>query len=161
MEHSKNTVIKECLICKRRFKIEFARHLSGKGKYCSKKCYSESMRKKFRDSRIIINRRYRKKNPEKCKIWKQNRRVKILNYGGSFTEKEWRELCKRFNNKCAICNKVKKLTIDHKIPVSKWRKYTSRHDIDYKYGDIQNIQPLCRGCNSRKSNKEKIESELI
>jgi len=55
---------------------------------------------------------------------------------------EWKELKKKYNYTCLMCGKKEpeiKLSIDHIIPVSEggtnW---------------IENIQPLCRSCNSKK-----------
>ena len=67
------------------------------------------------------------------------RRTRKTNAGGSFTAKEFVNLCNYYGNVCLCCNKKLPLTADHVIPV-------------YKGGtsDISNIQPLCRICNSKK-----------
>ena len=65
--------------------------------------------------------------------------------------KEWSDLKEKFNNKCAICKKETKLTKDHIVPLSK-----GGNDF------IENIQPLCKSCNSKKHNKILHENpELI
>lgn len=54
--------------------------------------------------------------------------------------KEHRELIvKEFNGKCLCCGSRKKLTIDHVVPISQGGT-----------DDIENLQLLCRSCNSRK-----------
>lgn len=58
---------------------------------------------------------------------------------GSHTLEEWNNLKIEFNNKCAFCRRKKKLTKDHIIPLGE-------DGTDY----IDNIQPLCRNCNSKK-----------
>lgn len=56
-----------------------------------------------------------------------------------FSQKQWLELCAKYDNKCLCCKQVKKLTIDHIIPLSKGGKH-----------EIENVQPLCIECNKRK-----------
>lgn len=71
----------------------------------------------------------------------QNR--KALKYqGGSFTEQEWLDLCARYGDLCLCCKEQKLLTVDHVQPLSKGGLNT-----------IDNIQPLCGSCNSRKRDR--------
>lgn len=61
---------------------------------------------------------------------------------GYHTLQEWQLIVKKFNSRCAMCGEEKKLTRDHIIPLSKGGS-----------NNIDNIQPLCQSCNSRKHNK--------
>ncbi len=68
------------------------------------------------------------------------RRSKLPN--GSHTWAEWDLLKKQYNCTCPMCGKSEleiKLTEDHIIPLSKGGS-----------NNIENIQPLCGSCNSKK-----------
>lgn len=69
--------------------------------------------------------------------------------GGSHTKQEWERLLAQYNWTCPCCKKSDvKLTKDHIIPV-----------VSGGSNNIQNIQPLCAPCNSRKNIKT-IEYKL-
>ena len=86
--------------------------------------------------------RWRKKFPEKHKAHNHLYRARLFGSAGKFTAEEWEALCVKFHNLCLRCLKPNKLTPDHVIPLS--RGGSNR---------IQNIQPLCGPCNSRKGVK--------
>jgi 5-methylcytosine-specific restriction endonuclease McrA len=70
------------------------------------------------------------------------RKTREAKAGGYFTVQEWKALCKKHHYRCLCCGKRKKLTADHVIPVSKGGT-----------SSIDNIQPLCKSCNSKKKDK--------
>jgi HNH endonuclease len=104
--------------------------------------------------------KWQRQNPEKHKIstlkWLNNNIGKIREYnhkrramklknGGKITEKEWRELKDKYNYTCLCCNRHEpeiSLTLDHVKPL-----YLGGSNI------IENAQPLCGTCNSRKGKK--------
>lgn len=87
-------------------------------------------------------RRYQAK-PEADAAKKHHRRTRKTAAGGSFTASEWKACKEHFGNKCVCCGRDDvKLTADHVIPVSKGGS-----------SNIDNIQPLCGPCNSRKWDK--------
>ena len=87
-------------------------------------------------------RKWRKKNPDKAILQNQRRRARKRNAEGYFTLSEWQTLKAQYNWTCQICKKSEpeiKLTIDHIIPLSRGGS-----------NNIENIQPLCKSCNSKK-----------
>jgi len=73
------------------------------------------------------------------------RRAIKIGADGFHTIGEWELLKKQYNYACPSCGRKEpnvKLSRDHIIPLSK-------RGSDY----ISNIQPLCKGCNSRKHTK--------
>ncbi len=68
------------------------------------------------------------------------------NSEGSYTTDEWIACKERYGNRCLRCGKRPPfvvLSADHVVPLTKG-------GVSY----IWNIQPLCKGCNSSKLNKE-------
>lgn len=70
------------------------------------------------------------------------RRVRLLTADGSHTVHEWHAVVALFGGLCVYCGEEKKLTRDHKTPLS-------RGGSD----GIENIVPACLSCNSRKGRK--------
>ena len=86
---------------------------------------------------------YRKKKDRQTA--EKNRRRKSMLYGidtAHHTEQEWIDLCIRYDHRCLCCREQKPLSRDHVVPVTIGGLDT-----------IDNIQPLCKGCNSRKNAK--------
>lgn len=141
-------------------------------KYCSRKCWYENIKKngiynkgksKFiseEEKRLTMLRQgresYRRHIQTRLFYYRQ---LSIIRRGvrGKFTKQEWEEMKRKFNYSCADCLKKEpeiKLSIDHIIPISKWSEWLLRNPtVQYQCNDIQNIQPLCKSCNSKKHNK--------
>lgn len=102
-------------------------------------------RKRYAEKREKVaaeNKAWRQANSEK--INELNRRLyhnRRAN-GGSYTKAEWDFLCEMADHKCLACGSSAKLTVDHIIP----GKQGGSSSID-------NLQPLCGRCNSRKHAK--------
>jgi 5-methylcytosine-specific restriction endonuclease McrA len=85
------------------------------------------------------NKKHRQEHPEASRARVHKRRAIISRSGGSYTAAEWKELCKKYGNRCLDCGKRRKLTADHVIPIAKGGT-----------SNIDNIQPLCMPCNAKK-----------
>jgi len=101
--------------------------------------YAKQYRAEHKEEMLEYQRQYGAEYPEKRKAVKQRYRAKKAHSGGSFTPKEWLSLCEQYGNRCLWCGESKPLAADHIVPVSKGGS-----------SDIENIQPLCGSCNSRK-----------
>lgn len=78
-------------------------------------------------------------------VLQQNREARKRDNGGSHTVAEWATLKAQYNWTCPACRQSEpkiKLTEDHIIPVSRGGS-----------NNIENIQPLCGSCNSKKKVK--------
>ena len=95
-----------------------------------------------REEKAAYARAWCQANREKRQAYYNNYRARKENNGGSFTTKEWEELCAKYDYRCVCCGEQKPLTVDHIMPVSKGGS-----------SDISNIQPLCKSCNSSKRDK--------
>jgi 5-methylcytosine-specific restriction endonuclease McrA len=88
---------------------------------------------------------YFKRHPEKSVAANNRRRALKLAAEGSHTEEEWEKLKAFYNYKWLHCRKQEpeiKLTRDHAIPLTQGGS-----------DSIDNIQPLCARCNSKKTSK--------
>lgn len=85
----------------------------------------------------------RKQAANALRIAGRTRQINELYAEGSHTDEEWNALVSRYGGRCLRCGSVPlELTKDHVIPISK---------AGSNY--IENIQPLCRPCNSSKGTK--------
>lgn len=104
-------------------------------------------RDKHADQRNAYQRQYGKANRDKLTLYANNRRARKLSVTGSHTDKEWQELKAFYKCKCLCCGRQEPqitLTRDHVIPITQGGT-----------DSIDNIQPLCARCNSKKSTKHK------
>lgn len=88
---------------------------------------------------------YFKEHPEKSVAATNRRRALKLASEGSHTEEEWQKLKAFYNYQCLCCRRQEpeiKLTRDHVIPLTQGGS-----------DSIDNIQPLCARCNSKKTNR--------
>ncbi|MEO7839315.1 MAG: HNH endonuclease [Anaerolineales bacterium] len=102
-------------------------------------------REKHAEERNAYQREYSKENRDKLTLYTNIRRARKLEAEGSHTDQQWQELKAFYNYKCLCCGKQEpeiKLTRDHVIPLT-------QNGTD----SIDNMQPLCASCNSKKTTK--------
>lgn len=90
-------------------------------------------------TRYQYTNEYKRKHPEKRRLWEQRRKAQMSKLPNTLTEKQWEAIKAKYKYKCAYCGKKRKLTMDHVIPVAKGGGLTKN-----------NIVPSCQSCNSRK-----------
>jgi 5-methylcytosine-specific restriction endonuclease McrA len=100
----------------------------------------------YRQKKQEKDRRYRQSHREYereyARIRVEKRRARKEQANGTFTLEEWEALKMRYNYTCLCCGRREpeiRLTADHIVPLSKGGD-----------NNIDNIQPLCRPCNSAK-----------
>jgi 5-methylcytosine-specific restriction endonuclease McrA len=86
-----------------------------------------NMTEEQRYRRNLTNRLYRQKKRDN---------------GGDLTADQWIEIMNLYDNRCLACGSDEDITLDHIVPVSLGGKT-----------DRDNVQPLCRSCNSSKWQK--------
>lgn len=92
--------------------------------------------------RKIKGRLWRRANRAICNALFQRRRARLKGAPGSHTASEWQALRDWFGGVCLRCGSQDDLTADHVMPLVKGGS-----------NSIDNLQPLCRSCNSTKHDK--------
>jgi len=158
-----------CFNCGKEKEEKQSHYKKKKRHFCCMKCYKEFTRtlpmieqnaykgiRKEGQSKQVYHRNYCKRNPKRIAHLKARRYAREKGAIGDHSLEEWENLKIEFNNKCAFCRKQVKLTKDHIIPLSEG-------GTDF----IDNIQPLCKSCNSKKwkfikfENPELLKNKLI
>lgn len=122
----------------RRYRKEHPEKIRESCRRYRKKNYDKDKRKEY-------NKRWAKKYPEKFRHYLRAVSYRRRHASGSHTLGEWENLKAQYDWICPACRKREpkvRLTVDHIIPLSKGGS-----------NNIENIQPLCGSCNSRKNAK--------
>jgi len=84
---------------------------------------------------------WRLTHPDRHAAHENKRRALKAGVDGSYSKYEWLVLCQRYQYRCLCCRRDDvKLTVDHVIPLTRGGS-----------NNIDNIQPLCGLCNSKKA----------
>lgn len=156
-----NTTAKDGLTCRCKDCIRSIRKESYKARRDAELEYHRKRYQENKDHLQEVSRRWRKDNPDKHEQakrkwenenYEQHRessqvrgvryRAKQAGVEGNYTAEQWAALCDQYGNVCLRCGKAEKLTVDHVVPLSKGGS-----------NSIDNLQPLCRSCNTAKGQK--------
>lgn len=163
----------KCEMCKKDCEIREWNYKQNKNHFCSQKCYSKFQKinpvrywlgkkrldmighkwnvgkkrteeeKKERSLSQMGEKHWNWKGGYKNELWqKRQRRIRELGSEGFHTLAEWETLKANYNWICPSCYRKEpeiKLTTDHIVPLIKGGSH-----------NIENIQPLCKSCNSKK-----------
>jgi 5-methylcytosine-specific restriction endonuclease McrA len=113
--------------------------------------YYAAHREEQQPRHLIYSRTHREEASERQKKWiiahpdtyaihgAKRKALKLNAPGSGITANEWKELKVEHGQRCAYCNEIKPLTMDHIVPL-----------INGGAHDVSNIVPACRSCNSSK-----------
>ena len=131
---------------------EFCKDNTGGGKFgLSPSCrqcqsaYKKANRERARVRELTQKPLWNKKHPDLRRAYSQaasaKMRAREAGLTEHFTTAQWLALCVHYGNKCLRCGATEiVLTVDHIVPIRHGGKNT-----------IDNIQPLCKACNTSKS----------
>jgi len=148
----------QCKGCKKAYTKKWHRENLEKRRKINRKYYQENAERKAEYAKkyyqgncidyVERNKKWRRDNPEKLKVILSNSKAtrrarKEKNGSCKVTSKD---LSKLYKQPCSFCGEYGNIHADHIIPISRG----GRHSVG-------NLQPLCRSCNARKSDKFMIE----
>lgn len=146
-----------CRACGTSFTIKRKDLDDGRGKYCSRSCAGTHPGRIVKGAahwkwkgglcsdRKSYQRAHRQSNAQRYVQYTLLRQAKVRGAAGEHSLEQWEQLKAAHAYRCLRCNKCEpdiKLTRDHKVPISRGGS-----------NDINNIQPLCISCNSKKHTK--------
>lgn len=146
--------MKQCSCCKNEIPKSLfykdPKSKDGLSSWCNE-CRKENVRKhrmdpKYRKKQQEWNNRWREKNHAsvlKIRLKSQNKIYLFLKKAGFVTVEIRERILKRDRSMCLNCGTKKQLTVDHIKPISRGGKT-----------EDENLQILCRSCNSKKQQKE-------
>jgi 5-methylcytosine-specific restriction endonuclease McrA len=119
------------------------------------KNYSSTYYKKNKERIKIYQKEYWSTHKEIRREKERRRRANKNSICELFSKDEWVNKKQKTDGMCPVCSRhvgIDNLELDHIIPIS-------RASINQMYF-INDIQPLCRPCNSQKNNKMEIDNHV-
>jgi 5-methylcytosine-specific restriction endonuclease McrA len=107
--------------------------------------HREEQRQCYARNKLEIGLRislFKSAHPKRACMYTATRNTRKTQAGGFTTPAQWLRICRAVKFRCLCCSKRKRLTVDHVIPICKGG--TSWPN---------NLQPLCKTCNSKKRTK--------
>ena len=102
---------------------------------------------RHREARLVQSARWAQANRDRKAAAEQRRRAAKRGTKGDGVEPAaWLALIAAADGRCTYCGELRRLTMDHRIPLSRG----GGHEID-------NVIPACKPCNSRKSTRTEEE----
>lgn len=101
---------------------------------------------KGRQINLEATRKYRKTVKGRATNKNSKARRRALEATGTVTHEQWQSRLQDYGFRCAYCGTAERLEQDHVVPLTKGGLHV-----------IENIQPLCRTCNTKKSNKTGLQ----
>lgn len=122
----------------------------------NRECHARRIELRRQQSRAKYLK-YREKIRKRHKEWREKNRAKSLQYwhahrtrkfgpDADLTAEQWLVILNTAGHKCVYCGTTEALEVEHIVPVSRGGRHTA-----------SNVEPACRRCNGRKSNKTKEE----
>ncbi len=138
--------VKQCKKCKEVLPVtafgSLARTPDGLNRTC-KICLASYYRDYFSKNKEAHAKRvkaWRLNNRDAAQAIKRNRRSRESASGETVSAEQWKSVLDRFGGKCAKCGASESIEMDHVVPLARGGSHTP-----------ENIQPLCKSCNRRKS----------
>jgi 5-methylcytosine-specific restriction endonuclease McrA len=163
-EFYKNTTLSDglsssCKVCKRRYAKSYRTEHAEEHRASAREYYQRHKEEraayyaKWRlgnlDALAAYHRQWRRDNPDivrqQRKVANARRRARVAQADGDFTPTEWAALCEQYGYVCLACGRGEpevKITPDHIVPLANGGS-----------NGIDNIQPLCWGCNASKQDR--------
>ena len=148
--HKRELIKKPCKQCGQILETTIFRIEDGRGKYCSKKCYSLAMSTIKKGHKLSLETRKKLSEQRIGKLnpaYKHGQSNSAKKYQGTFPRYLKEQVLKRDNFTCIHCTDTKNLVVHH-------------IDHDPLNNDIDNLETHCRSCHTSYHRTYEYENKL-